>query len=234
MAKKNSNWITTFQQKLAATSWSDWVISILLVVIIVAIVVWVQNDRSSDRNGISAEGFVDNRDRLKRHARHQSRGGCDAYMAEHFASGGGPPGQEEAEEEEGDEDQQQQQLPSGQPATLTSMKQLDAISSNDLVLLFIHHTQCGHCHTFQPHWKRLCTKYQNTRPGNGKRVTLYDISNEDNEALWNAASSRFNVEGYPTVMVLQHDGTKVSAQEYTGPREEFGVWCKYIDQQAVL
>jgi thiol-disulfide isomerase/thioredoxin len=197
-----------FKQKWNQISLSDWAIAILLIIMITALVTWVHSDREGD-NGMSEEGFLDIERRKQQQTQTQPTH-CQR-MAEHFAD-----------------------APPKKSKKLSKLQQVDQdLTKDDVVLLFIHHTQCGHCHTFQPTWTRLCEKYQNTRASGNKTVTLYDINNEDNEALWNTASQRFGVEGYPTIMVLKHDGTKVVANEYSGPRDEFGVWCGYIEQQAV-
>lgn len=116
------------------------------------------------------------------------------------------------------------------PKKLGSMADVKNLGDRDVVVLLIHHTQCGHCKNFMPMWTRLCQKYQSSATGD-KTITLYDISNDDNEALWSAASDRFGVEGYPTVLFLKKVGDKVEHSEYMGPRDEYAVWCSYIERQ---
>ena len=116
------------------------------------------------------------------------------------------------------------------PKKLGSMADVKEMGDGDLVVLLIHHNQCGHCKNFTPMWTQLCQKYQNSTVGE-KTVTLYDISNDDNEALWSAASDRFGVEGYPTVLFVKKVDGKVEHHEYMGPRDEYAVWCSYIGRQ---
>ena len=39
------------------------------------------------------------------------------------------------------------------------------------------------------------------------------------------------MEGYPTVLFLKKVGDKVEFSEYMGPRDEYVVWCSYIERQ---
>lgn len=109
---------------------------------------------------------------------------------------------------------------------LRSMQPITKPNAHEVVLVFIYHNKCGHCHRFRPMWDRLCTKYQGQRR-NGKTVRLYSSGNDVDESLWTNVSKHFNVQGYPTVMVIRGDG----ASEYTGPRNEFDMWCAHIEQQ---
>ena len=182
----------------------DWIISGLLVIIIVAIVMWVHSDKQGDI-GVTEEGFVDT---LNTPSNDHQSSHCQ-HFREHFENN----------------DQ------SGEGDTLQSIKDVTKdVKEDDLKILFIYHSQCGHCHDFKPMWQRLSEKYQSKRVGN-KNVRLYSVGNDTNEALWKVASERFGVEGYPTIVILQNNGTKLVANEYTGPRNEFQQWTSYIDGQ---
>ena len=190
------------KKKCSEMSTFDWIVSAFLIIIIIAIVMWVHSDKQGDI-GTSEEGFVDV---LNQGGDNDSH--CK-HFREHFAN--------TQIEEESD--------------TLQTIKDVTTgVSEDDFKLLFVYHSQCGHCHEFQPMWKRLSEKYQNKKVGN-KNVKLYSVGNDTNEDLWNVVSSKFGIEGYPTIIVLQNNGTQLVANEYTGPRHEFQTWSSYINGQ---
>lgn len=189
------------KKKCSQMSILDWVVSSLLIIVIISIVMWVHSDKQGD-NGTSEEGFVDVRNQDEDNDSH-----CN-HFKEHFA---------DSQPDDSD--------------TLQSIKDItDGVSKDDFKLLFVYHSQCGHCHEFQPMWKRLSEKYKSKKVGH-KNVKLYSVGNDTNEELWNVVSSKFGIEGYPTILVLQNNGTKLVANEYTGPRHEFQTWCSYINGQ---
>ena len=182
----------------------DWLLAVALIVAIVTVVMWIYAHRNGDgvANAMLEEGFID------RGARGQAN---RAELREFFGSAGAP------EEEK-------------EPVKLASLKQLDGVKDDELVVLLVHHDQCIHCKNFRPMWQRLCQKYQRAAHGE-RRVSLYDISNSDNEALWSAVSDRFGVEGYPTVLFVKRKNDRADHHEYMGPRDEYAVWCRYIERQ---
>ena len=118
------------------------------------------------------------------------------------------------------------------PLKLQKLSEVSGIDDGEVAMLLVHHDQCIHCKNFKPMWTKLCEKYQKTITGS-KTVTLYDISNRDNEPLWSSVSDRFGIDGYPTVLIFKKGADRVDHHEYTGPREEFAVWSNYIDRQCV-
>ena len=184
----------------------DWLLAVALIVAIVTIVMWIYAHQNGDgiSNAMLEEGFID------RGARGQAN---QAEIRELFGSGCALDIEDSKE-----------------PVKLTSIQQLDNVAKDDLVVLLVHHDQCIHCKNFLPMWQRLCQKYQRRAQGE-RRLSLYDISNSDNEALWSATSDRFGVEGYPTILFIKRKNDKVDHHEYMGPRDEYAVWCRNIERQ---
>lgn len=113
-------------------------------------------------------------------------------------------------------------------SALKSIQEVKEPADNEVIFLFIYHNQCGHCDSFKPTWKRLCRKYHNSRI-NSKTVRFLMIGNDHDEALWNTASTHYQVTGFPTVMVIKKGEEPT---EYTGPRTDLEVWKTNINKLA--
>lgn len=209
-ASRSSSLLASVRTSIEKMGTVDWLLAIALIVAIVTIVVWLYMHQNGDgvANAVMEEGFIDR----------GARGSANrAEMLELFTSGG-------AGVDIGDQKE---------PEALKSIKQLDEdVRADDLIVLLVHHNQCIHCKDFLPMWQRLCQKYQHVRQGDS-HVTLYDISNGHDEALWSATSDRFGVEGYPTILFLKRKNGKVEHHEYMGPRDEYSLWCRNIERQCV-
>ena len=201
MVKSSASLAKSARSSIESMNVVDWLLAIGLIVVIVMLVVWIYTHRNGD--GISNTMMEEGfYDRGERGRANRQE------MIELFNGGAEKKG----------------------PETLTSLKQIDEMSDNEIIVLLIHHEDCIHCKNFRPMWTRLTEKYQHEKQGE-KTIHLYDISNTDNEALWSASSDRFGVEGYPTILFLKRKGESVDHQEYMGPRDEYAIWCRYIERQ---
>ena len=202
MAKTPASLVASTRSAIEKMGTVDWLLAIALIVVIVTLVMWIY----AHQNG----GDIHNTMLEEGFYDRGSRGRANrAEMIELFGS---------------EKPRESQPLP--------SLKKLDDIDDSELVVLFVHYTDCIHCQNFLPMWQRLCEKYQNVTK-NEKTIRLYEVSNSSNEALWSATSDRFGIEGYPTILFLKNKNGKVQHEEYMGPRDEYTVWCRYIERQCV-
>ncbi len=78
-------------------------------------------------------------------------------------------------------------------------------------IIYIYHTQCGHCRTFTPTWDLFAQQYS-TNP----HVNLIKVNAETDPAI----SERYNINGYPAVIAVEKG--EVMAR-FDGPRTVSGL-----------
>eukprot|EP01018_Ginkgo_biloba_P003409 Gb_35388 [translate_table: standard] len=91
------------------------------------------------------------------------------------------------------------------------------LKSKDLWLVEFYATWCGHCKKFSPEWKKAANNLKG-------KVKLGQVKCDDDKSLM----SRYNVQGFPTVLVFGAD--KDSPVPYEGPRTSSAVESFALEQ----
>ena len=178
------------------TNWVDWLVSILLVAAIIIVAVWVCNNPNRD-SGDDAyeEAFYSSCGSRQQNERDGQ------YDIEHFASSGGAP-----------------------PTVVTSPSDLDKVGDNDIGCCLVYYEQCGHCKNYKPTWKAISSRVNGKRVGD-KRVKMFECGDNQNQQAWREVSSRFGIQGYPTILV-KIGGKDADWVEYTGSRMALGEYLE--------
>jgi thiol-disulfide isomerase/thioredoxin len=114
----------------------------------------------------------------------------------------------------------------GDPVDLTSMDPIRDMAATDLFYVLVYDTNCPHCVEFKPTWNEVANKYNGTKI-NSKTVHFYQAG-EAQEGVRTSLSQKYNVQGFPTVLILRKDGDKVESTEYDGSRD-FSFMSKYVE-----
>ena len=85
------------------------------------------------------------------------------------------------------------------PANLTP-------NSDEVTLALFHAEWCGYCKKFMPTWEETVAQLNNTTTKNGKKIKCVSVEADKNEAV----VRKFNVNGYPTIMVLRNNKEPVT------------------------
>jgi len=117
----------------------------------------------------------------------------------------------------------------GDPVDLTSMDPIRDMTPDDLYYVLVYDTHCPHCVQFKPTWNQVANKY-NGSTINSKTVHFYQAG-EQQEGVRNSLLQKYNVQGFPTVLILRKDGDQVVSSEYDGARD-FSFMSKFVETHA--
>jgi thioredoxin 1 len=92
-------------------------------------------------------------------------------------------------------------------------------ASGECIVALFYADWCPHCVKFKPHFEKAMSQMDG-KMKNGKRMKLVKVDCEKFKKL----AKEFNVSGYPTVKLINDDGTSV---EYDGERTFEGL-KKYL------
>jgi thioredoxin-related protein len=103
-------------------------------------------------------------------------------------------------------------------SVLNSMNEFASFqgSNANVHALLIYDENCGHCSRFKSTWLSL----QNKAPSN---IKFFAVGNNEDE-LRQEISTKFNVEGYPTVLIIKKSDKNV--YEYMGARSEDAIMAE--------
>lgn len=85
------------------------------------------------------------------------------------------------------------------PANLTP-------NSDEVTLALFHAEWCGYCKKFMPTWEETVAQLNNKNTKNGKKIKCVAVEADKNEAV----VKEYNVNGYPTIMVLRNNKKPVT------------------------
>lgn len=98
------------------------------------------------------------------------------------------------------------------------------VSQGECIVAMFYAPWCGHCKTFKPEFEKATSamngKMSKGDKTQGKKVRFEKVNCDDNAEL----GKKYNISGYPTVKILNDDGTDI---EYNGDRTFDGL-KKYL------
>jgi thiol-disulfide isomerase/thioredoxin len=212
--------------ELKSVSTLDWVLVVGLLFITAVVIYRLYDDRNDMLQEEEGDGFLGCAENFANPKTRPDRKRKKRRRNDDGNGNGGGGGGDDDDDDDDDEGDKAEAASTGKPEPLRSIDEATSPKENELILLFIYHSGCGHCVAFKPTWQKLCAKYHNTRI-NSKKVRLLMAGDDVDEALWNTTSTHYSVTGFPTVMVIKKGS---EATEYTGPRNDMDVWRSNLNK----
>lgn len=88
--------------------------------------------------------------------------------------------------------------------SFTSSNSSDNLGKKQCELMLYYANWCGHCKTAKPEWYALKEKYKN-KTINGYHVIFTEIDCSETTDETSKKMKKFNVEGFPTIILLKDD-----------------------------
>lgn len=118
----------------------------------------------------------------------------------------------------------------GDPIDMDSLEPLNKMKEDDVYIVLVYDSHCPHCVNFKETWHSVCNKYNGAKV-NSKKVTFYQVGDKQDEVRQRFLTD-YNVQGFPTVLVMKKNGEQITAHEYDGPREHAQM-CNYISTKII-
>ena len=84
------------------------------------------------------------------------------------------------------------------------------IKAGPLTIVLVYADWCGHCHEMRPHFDAAAKSANRTLQAVSVNETMLDKVNDAVHSSINQKAKPIEVEGYPTIMLIDHEGNKVS------------------------
>jgi thiol-disulfide isomerase/thioredoxin len=87
---------------------------------------------------------------------------------------------------------------------------LKRITKGPITVVLVYADWCGHCHTLKPHFEKASNSPERNAQVISVRDDMLDKYNSTVNSKINSKAPQLNVEGYPSVLLVGPDGTKLS------------------------
>jgi thiol-disulfide isomerase/thioredoxin len=87
---------------------------------------------------------------------------------------------------------------------------LKRITKGPITVVLIYADWCGHCHTLKPHFEKASNSPERNAQVISVRDDMLENYNRAINSKINSKAPQLNVEGYPSVLLVGPDGTKLS------------------------
>lgn len=81
-------------------------------------------------------------------------------------------------------------------------------------LVLFYANWCPHCTDFKPTWDEVCTSVNEGGENKMLAVDLGDKSDESRQLM-----EEYEVDGFPTIVLIKNNGNNKSLEKYEGPRD---------------